>query len=108
MNIFEKAYSLLAIVFAVGLITIIILYPEFRRLERLILTSLIGFAVNIGLMFIVLKDIFMRRFNRQGTKYLWLAMVLLVWPSIIYYLFQYGFKSRSGQESLIVSNRNLE
>ncbi len=95
MNIFEKTYSLLAVAYALALVAGIILFPELRQLHRLLPASLIGFALNIGLMFIVLRDIFLRHFSDQSAKFLWLGMVLIIWPSIIYYLVRHGFKPRS-------------
>ena len=98
MTIFEKIYSLLAVAYAVVLIAGIIVFPDLRHFDRLLPASLIGLLVNIGLMFILLRDIFLRRFSTESAKYLWLGMVLILWPSIIYYLLRYGFKPRSGQE----------
>lgn len=94
MNTFEKIYSILAIIFAFSLLGIFVVFPEFRHLNRLLTACLLGLLVNIGLMFIVLKDIFSRRFIDQNMRYIWLALVLLIWPSIIFYLVRHGFRSR--------------
>ena len=94
MNVFEKIYSLLAVTYAAALIAGIIFFPDLRQLNRLFPLSLIGLVVNIGLMYILLRDIFLRRFSTESAKYFWLGMVLLLWPSIIYYLLGYGFKPR--------------
>lgn len=94
MNYFEKFYSVFAIFFAAGLVISLILFPELRLMNRLLPISLLGFSINIGLMFIVLRDIFHRRFDSQSKKYFWLAIVLLFWPSVIYYLPRYGFQPR--------------
>lgn len=98
MHTFEKFYSLLAIACAIAIVGAMIFLPDLRQLDRLLPISLIGLAVNIGLMYIVLKDIFLRPFSNQSTKFLWLGLVLLLWPSIIFYLFRYGFKPRTDQE----------
>jgi len=91
MNTFEKIYSVLAIVFAVILLIALALYPQFREFKNLIIVSLLGLLVNIGLLFIVLRDILTRQFSDQNRKYFWLVLVLLFWPAIIYYLLRYGF-----------------
>jgi hypothetical protein len=94
MNLFEKAFSIFAILFAAGLISSLLIYPELRSIERLLPLSAAGFLSNVGLIFIVLRDIFKREFNPPGSKYLWLAMILLLWPSVLYYLPRYGFHPR--------------
>lgn len=94
MNTFEKIYSILAILFAFGLLGVLVFFPELRQLNRLLTACLLGLLVNMGLMFIVLRDIFLRRFSDQNMRYIWLALALLVWPSIVYYLVRYGFRPR--------------
>lgn len=95
MNIFEKIYSLLAIIFAMALLVCLFSFPQLRQIDRLIPICLMGLIVNMGLMFIVLRDIFYRPFHNPGSKYVWLALVLLLWPSILFYLPRHGFRPRS-------------
>ncbi|EKD37091.1 MAG: hypothetical protein ACD_75C01263G0004 [uncultured bacterium] len=95
MNTFEKIYSVLAILFALGLLCVLVFFPELRQLNRLLTASLLGLLVNMGLMFIVLRDIFLRRFSDQNMRYIWLALALLIWPSVIYYLVRHGFRPRN-------------
>lgn len=94
MNIFEKVYSIMAVLFAAGLLSILVAVPELRQFNQLLMACLLGLLVNIGLMFIVLRDIFLRRFADQNRRFFWLVMVLLIWPSIIYYLLRHGFRPR--------------
>ncbi|MGW8193186.1 MAG: hypothetical protein ACWGOX_02890 [Desulforhopalus sp.] len=94
MNTFEKTYSIFGLFFAVGLITSLVMFPRLRELDYLILVCSAGFVVNVGLLFIVLRDIFLRSFDNQGRKFFWLIVVLLFWPSIVYYLPKYGFQPR--------------
>ncbi len=101
MNAFEKIYSLLAVIFAIALFSGIVLFPELRQFDHLLYASLLGLAVNIGLMFIVLRDIYLRRFDREKTRYLWIALVLVIWPSVIYYLLRYGFTPRSRNQEIL-------
>jgi hypothetical protein len=97
MNIFEKLYTVLAIIFTAAFIASLIYFPQLRQLNLLLPLSLLGLVINIGLMFIVLQDIYKRQFNSQRKKYFWIALVLLFWPAILYYLPRYGFHPRLGQ-----------
>lgn len=107
MNLFEKLYAVIAVIFAVILILSLILFPNLRQINYLLPISFIGFTLNVGLMFIVLRDIFLRTFESQTTKFLWMAAVLIIWPSIVYYLFQYGMKPRSAQEESTACDASL-
>lgn len=100
MNTFEKIYSLSAIAFSVVFFSGIMLFPELRQFNHLVYSSLLGMAINIGLMFIVLRDIFCRRFDQEKKRYLWIALVLVLWPSVIYYLLRYGFTPRWRQDEI--------
>jgi hypothetical protein len=95
MNFFEKIYSLFAIIFAAVLMASLVYFPQLRHLNYLIPISLLGFFVNIGLIFVVLRDIFGRQFSDQGRKYFWVALVLIFWPSILFYLPKHGFRPRT-------------
>ena len=94
MNISEKLFSIFAVFFAVGLITALSIYPEIRNLKILLPLGLVGVTVNIGLMFVVLRDILYRKFTHPTAKYIWIAVVLFFWPAVLYYLPKHGFKSR--------------
>jgi hypothetical protein len=94
MNILEKVFSLFAVSFAIGLIAVITIYPQTRELKVLLPLSLAGVAINIGLMFVVLRDILYRTFTQPMAKYVWIAVILLFWPAVLYYLPRHGFKSR--------------
>lgn len=94
MTIAEKSYSIFAVIFAFALISIFVVYPETRTLKLLLPLSFAGLLVNIGLMFVVLRDIFLRNFQGNSTKYIWIAVILVFWPAVLYYLPKYGFKGR--------------
>jgi hypothetical protein len=70
------------------------LFPNFRQPSVLLPLASIGLAVNVVLMIVVLRDIMQRHFANPTDKYLWLALVLLVWPAIVVYLVRHGFKAR--------------
>lgn len=95
MNVLEKIYSSLAIIFTTGLIICLIFIPDLRLLNRLIPLSLLGLVINTVLIFIVLRDILSRRFRDERSKYLWLALILFFWPSLLFYLPKYGFRPRA-------------
>jgi hypothetical protein len=98
MNFLEKIISLLAIIFAAGLIASLIYFPQLRQVHLLIPISLTGLVINVALVFVVLRDIFSRSFKDQNRKYMWIALILLFWPSIICYLYSYGFRPRENQQ----------
>lgn len=85
----------MAVVFALGLVSMLLLFPELRQLDRLLAICLLGMVVNSGLLVIVLRDIFLRRFNNPNMRFIWIAVVLFIWPSILYYLLRHGFRPRN-------------
>lgn len=94
MNVIEKSVATLALIATVAILVSLFMFAELRSLKPLLLTCSAGFVINIGLMFVVLRDIFLRRFPTNHTRYFWIAMVLICWPTILYYLPRYGFKPR--------------
>jgi hypothetical protein len=51
-------------------------------------------GVNVGLLFVVFKDIFSRAFSSPWQKYFWLLIIFLCMPAVIIYLPMYGFRKR--------------
>jgi len=94
MNIFEKTYSLLAILFEIGLISFFLLRPEYQRLSLLLPASVVGLLVNTILIFLIFHDIYRRSFSAPKIKIIWVAVILLFWPASILYLLKYGFQPR--------------
>jgi len=103
MNTFEKSYSVLAIFFVIALLASLAIYPQLREFKNLIPLSLFGLIANIGLLFIVLRDILTRDFKDSNKKYYWLVLVLVFCPSIIYYIPKYGFQTKKGARKEILS-----
>jgi len=95
MSKLEKIFSIFAITFAFCLIAILFAYPESRQIKFLLPVSFTGIIINIGFMFIVLRDIFYRNFDNPGYKYMWLAIILFFWPAVLYYLPKHAFKPRN-------------
>lgn len=95
MNTWEKVYTVVAVVLAPSLVGLLLLVPELRQLDRLLALGLFGMVVNVGLMVVVLRDIFLRQFDLPNMRFIWIALVLLIWPSIVYYLLRYGFRPRN-------------
>lgn len=94
MNLTEKLFSIVAILFAFSLIIVLFTFPQYRQLHILLPLSLAGVIINIALMFIVLRDIFQRQFASPYIRYIWVFVVLFFWPAILYYLPRHGFKNR--------------
>jgi hypothetical protein len=91
----EKFYSVFAILFIIALISVLILFPEYRQLMVLLPITLVGLLVNVIFMFIVLRDIFLRSFSSSGQKILWVVLILVFWPAVLIYLPLFGFKART-------------
>lgn len=94
MNTAEKSIAVIAIVMTITILVSLFLFPELRYLKPLLLTCSVGFLANIGLMFVVLRDIFLRPFPAVNHRYVWIGLVLFCWPAIPYYLARYGLKPR--------------
>jgi hypothetical protein len=91
----EKLYSIFAILFAIALCVILVLFPECRQLKILLPASLVGLIINIAFMFIVLRDIFLREYMTIGQKILWVVLILVLLSlPVLVYLPKYGFKAR--------------
>lgn len=99
MGTFEKIYALLAIGCAVAIFWLLWAYPHYRQLHTLVPISLTGLLVNVGLMFIVFRDITLRQFARPTSKIAWIALLLIFWPAILIYLPLHGFRPRTRQTS---------
>lgn len=95
MTLFEKIFAVFAILFAVALMTVLVIIPESREMGILLPLSFIGLIINIGLMFVVFKDIFTRGTLNRNQKVIWTAVLLLFWPAILLYLPLHGFRKRS-------------
>lgn len=94
MNLAEKIFSILGICYVTGLAVLLILMPPARELKYLLPLSLLGVGVNVGLLFVVFKDIFCRSFPTAWEKYFWVISIFLFMPAIIIYLPRHGFKKR--------------
>ena len=94
MNRAEKIYSLMAIGYIAGLAFFLFTSPGAREIKYLLPLSLFGVAVNVGLLFIVFKDIFSRSFSSPWQKYFWAVIIFLCMPAVVIYLPMHGFKKR--------------
>jgi hypothetical protein len=95
MTLFEKIYSVFAILFAFGVGVVLITVPESRTVSVLLPLSFCGLIVNVGLVFIVLKDIFTRDQLDRTKKLIWTAVLLICWPAILIYLPMHGFQQKA-------------
>lgn len=94
MNNLEKTFCLVAVGYIIGLTVILVAAPSSRQIHYLLPLSLLGVAVNVGLLFVVFRDIFSRPFSRSWEKYFWLLIIFLFLPAVIIYLALYGFRKR--------------
>lgn len=94
MSTLEKIYSAFAVIMAIAFFTVISLVPQTRELSNLLILTAVAFAINIGLMFVVFKDIYFRKFANPTSKYIWFALILFLWPTVLIYLPLYGFRTR--------------
>ncbi len=94
MNRAEKFFSLMAIGYISGLAFILIASPGAREIKYLLPLTLLGVVVNVGLLFVVFRDIFSRSFSSSWKKYFWLFAIFLFIPAVIIYLPMHGFKKR--------------
>ena len=94
MNNLEKTFSLVALGYLIGLAIMLVAAPSSRQMHYLLPLSLLGVAVNVGLLFVVFKDIFCRSFSRTWEKYFWLLFIFLFLPAVIIYLPLHGFRKR--------------
>jgi hypothetical protein len=95
MSLPEKLFSIFSIGYIAGLAIALACYPQTRQLPYLLILSLLGVVLNVGLLYVVFKDIFTRRFTRTSSRYLWIIVIFLFMPAIILYLPLHGFKKRS-------------
>lgn len=94
MSSFEKLYCIFAIIFALGIAAVFAMIPESRSATILLPISFCGLLVNVGLMFVVLKDIFTRNQLAKTQKYIWTGILLVCWPAILVYLSLHGFHKK--------------
>lgn len=94
MSLSEKLFSIFGVCYITGLTLALVFTPQIRQLPYLLPLSLIGVAVNVGLLYVVFKDIFNRRFDHACSRYVWVVVVFLFIPAIIIYLPMHGFRKR--------------
>ncbi len=94
MTFVEKTYSIFGIVFAVALVTALVMIPEIRQPSILLPLSFLGLLVNVGLMFVVFKDVFTRWQFDRSRKVFWTVLLLLFWPAVMVYIPLHGFRER--------------
>ena len=94
MSLSEKFFSIVAVGYIISFALFLVFYPTARELKILIPFSLLGVGFNVGLLFVVFKDIFSRRFASPARKILWTVVIFLFMPSILVYLPLHGFRKR--------------
>lgn len=94
MSLAEKLFSVIAIIYIISFGLILFRYPTVRQVTFLLPFSLVGVLFNIGLLFVVFKDIFSRSFQSPTARIRWAIVIFLFMPAILLYLPLHGFKKR--------------
>lgn len=94
MSLLEKIFSVIAVSYIISFALFLVFYPAGRELKILLPFSLLGVGFNVGLLFVVFKDIFSRTFPSPARKILWIGAIFLFLPAILVYLPLHGFKKR--------------
>lgn len=94
MSSLEKSISIIALALLIILPPLLFIFPKLHTLPYLVPLSLILVGMNAALLFVVFKDMFLRPFGSDKTRYLWVALVFFCPPTILIYLPLYGFKPR--------------
>jgi hypothetical protein len=58
----------------------------------------LGMALGIALLIIVFRDLYKRHYLNPNTKVTWAILMLVISPSIIFYLYMHGFHPRKELE----------
>ena len=93
MNRFEKAFVIFYFVYILAYIPCFFLLMP-RYWSVVMPFHFFGMAIGIPVLIIVLRDVYKRTFPNPNTKVTWTILVLLFWPSILVYLYKYGFHPR--------------
>jgi hypothetical protein len=94
MNRFEKAFAIFSLLFIIIMAGLLSMMPAMRSLAVLLPLAMAGVVINVGLLYIVFKDIFSRTFQPESRKYLWIIVIFLFLPTLIIYLPLHGFKPK--------------
>lgn len=90
----EKTIAIVALIGLFTLPPLLFIVPRLHTLPFLVPLSLLLVGLNAALLFIVFKDIFMRRFKPERKRYLWVVLVFVFPPVILVYLPMHGFRER--------------
>jgi hypothetical protein len=93
MNRFERGFTIFYFVYAIAYIPCFILLMP-RHFWQLLPFHFFGMAIGIPMLIIVFRDVYKRTFPNPNTKVTWTILMLLFWPSILVYLYKYGFRPR--------------
>jgi len=96
MNKLEKSIVITALVYTVVYAFVffnIDLMGE-NAFQRILPFHLLGMALSLGMLVVIIRDIYKRKFASPNSKTTWTILVLMFWPSIFIYLPKYGFKPR--------------
>jgi len=100
MNRFEKIFCFFAIICVMTIASLLITQPSFRQMGPLLITTGIGFIVNIAYIFILLRNVLLKQGFNQNSKIKWTALILIFWPASIIYLLKYGLRKANSTHEM--------
>jgi len=93
MNRFEKGFLIFYWLYLLAYIPCFFLFAG-QHFVEILPFHFFGMAVGIPMLIIIFRDVYKRPFPNPNTKVTWIIFMLLFWPSILVYLYKYGFHPR--------------
>jgi len=94
MSRFEKIFSLFSLLYFITMAGVLFAIPAARTLQLFLPLAFVGVTLNVGLLFIVFRDIFSRTFYPESRRYLWVFIIFLFLPAVVIYLPMHGFRPK--------------
>ncbi len=93
MNRAEKAFAVFYWVYVLTYIPcFVVLMP--RYFFQVLPFHLFGMVISIPMLVIVFRDLYKRSFPNPNSKVTWTILMLMFWPSILFYLYKHEFRPR--------------
>lgn len=95
MGRLEKAFVIFSFIYIAAYS--IFFFNEIKapgNFETIIPFHFLGMALGLGLIIVVVRDVFKRNFSNPNSKIFWTLAIIMFWPSALLYLPMYGFKTR--------------
>jgi hypothetical protein len=101
MNRYEKGFVVFYFLYILIYVPCFILFVSFRPNDFLWILPFhfFGMAIGVAMLVIVFRDLYKRDFPNPNSKLTWAILMLMLWPSILVYLYKYGFRPRIAKRS---------